>query len=219
MSKLIPLVVLLWWCFTRAKAWDFTRHISLKANQVNECSRYCQIENNCYEWEIHFAGRKSSGKTESVANISTSERIDVNCILLSREMMEIMNRIPFIREENLKRISGRKSFYEDYSRLSSKLNSAIHTQSLIDQTIALDSSTLLNFPQHFVTGCSYTLSVWVWIWRPYNGESVDKVIFNTKEVHPKVSEDPPLLPSIVNNIGGNSDQFFFLWQEGKIVIT
>ncbi|KAJ1418481.1 hypothetical protein B484DRAFT_481628, partial [Ochromonadaceae sp. CCMP2298] len=99
--------------------------------------------------------------------------------------------------------------------------STTQMQALITSPVATDSATLLNFPQHFVTHCSYSISMWVWLRRPHKlaHPKEAKVVFSTTRipVHGMSIEAPPL-PAIIYNTGREDRQgmFFFSLARGEM---
>lgn len=193
-------------------SWDFVWHASHQAFEIDKCQVLCELDKQCVQWEI----RKSSYVTVSTLGNSSDAQgeLTVDCYLMSREFAEIVAEVPHILIPSSNPfISGNKGdvqhvVEEDSRRL-------IQSQLLLSGPQVIDSSSLLNFQQHFTSQCAYTVSIWVWIWRPRGGETADKVVFTTKEVYPRVGRLPALLPAIVYNIGAQPDQFFFAAAQGR----
>lgn len=74
--------------------------------------------------------------------------------------------------------------------------------------VAIGRSTILNFDQSFVFGCSYTILTWAWIWKiPKTGGEM--AVFTTRESLPYLRKHQALLPSVVFNLGFKKNNFFF----------
>ena len=146
----------------------------------------------------------------------------VDCYLQSREFINIKSQLSNVDETNntSSKIWGEK-LYDNSVSLSlsqSQHQHNVQLQQLIPGLLAVDTTTLLNFPQHFVSQCAYTISLWVWIWRPQHvspSNAQQKVVFTTKEVFPRLSTLPPLLPAIIYNVGVHPDRFFFSAAQGR----
>jgi hypothetical protein len=88
----------------------------------------------------------------------------------------------------------------------------VSIQHLLPQPIATDSRTLLNFPQYFVKGCSYTITIWVWLWKNdrHGRNKRESIVFSTRQMNPKNdNDDEILLPAIIFDIMKYPGSFFF----------
>jgi hypothetical protein len=88
----------------------------------------------------------------------------------------------------------------------------VSIQHLLSQPIATDSRTLLNFPQYFVKGCSYTITTWVWLWKNDRHErnKRESIVFSSRQINLKNDKDDEiLLPAIIFDIVKYPGRFFF----------
>lgn len=191
--------------------WDFVWHTSHKAFEIDKCQALCELDEQCVQWEI----RRKNINVSTLLNTSDSQgELIVDCYLMSREFAEITAEVPHLLVPSpFPFVGGSKG--DNQQSKAADPRRRIQSQLLLSGPLVVDSSTLLNFQQHFTSQCAYTVSIWVWIWRPRNGETVDKVVFTTKEVYPRVGRLPALLPAIVYNIGAQPDQFFFAAAQGR----
>lgn len=203
--------------------WDFVRRIQLNVSDVDKCQTLCDLDNICSGWSLV----KSPVVLPGVANTTDPlALVQLDCYLLSQDMLKISDTVPSVRNHG-PTISGQKSGGPAKHKSMLKKNNQLgdHTQhleppnvqfqSLFAGPIATDTSTLLNFPQHFVSQCSYTISLWVWIWRPRFHSEADKVVFSSKHIYPRISPHTPLLPAILYNVGVHADKFFFSAAQGR----
>lgn len=81
---------------------------------------------------------------------------------------------------------------------------------LVKNRIAMNDQILSNFPRTFFGGCSYTLSIWVWL-KKRNSEKAKEThaIFTTTNISPSILKHESILPTILYNTYRNSDKFFF----------
>lgn len=80
--------------------------------------------------------------------------------------------------------------------------------------LVTDANVFTNTEQHFVRGCSYTISLWSWLYKPSVLPDHELDIFTTRESEgvSGMFIDEALLPAIVFNVGGAPDvtnRFFF----------
>jgi hypothetical protein len=79
---------------------------------------------------------------------------------------------------------------------------------VITGPVAIGRSTVLNTDQSFVFGCSYTISLWAWIYKVPKSAG-EMALFTTRESLPNLRQYQALLPSIVFNLGLHKDRLFF----------
>ena len=83
--------------------------------------------------------------------------------------------------------------------------------------LVVDTNMVVNLEQHFVRGCSYTISMWVYLNEPAKIPDVEIPIFSTRDTSPirtGLEAEETLQPSIVYNVGSGVDYqdrgaFFF----------
>ena len=73
---------------------------------------------------------------------------------------------------------------------------------LLKGPVSADVSTILNFDEHMVRGCSYTISMWLWLWRPNakKHRNVAKLILRVSDKGMTTDDGKPLTFHIVTNI-------------------
>jgi hypothetical protein len=132
----------------------------------------------------------------------TTKINDSDCYLETPLLQAIKEKVPVA--------FARKNVIDGKKVLSS--NSTVSLHRLLAGPVATDSSTMINFEQHFVRGCSYTVALWIWIWKSKRLGSVNQpehVVFSTRETFPRLLEAEAVLPSIVFNTGLHPERFFF----------
>lgn len=91
--------------------------------------------------------------------------------------------------------------------------SSVEDSILLRGPVTLSSFTTLSFPRLLQAGCSYTLSLFVWITRPPRPlrAGTFQNIFHSRPIHflNASYRHPSILPSILFNVGRRPDQFFF----------
>ena len=115
----------------------------------DDCEFRCELEPSCVKW--------SSYKLTSDKSIS--------CYLESVKMQRF-------RSLNSDLFSTDKVTLGD---VGSVKYSHVSVQHLIKDPVPLDGSSILAIPQHFIKGCEYTISLWVWLWRgsnPYENSEI-----------------------------------------------
>jgi len=92
----------------------------------------------------------------------------------------------------------------------------IDLRTWLSNPLVTNANTFSSTEQHFVRGCSYTIALWVWLYKPRTFPDHELDVFTTREVEsPKKLNmfiDEALLPSIVFNVGGLTERvnkFFF----------
>lgn len=81
-------------------------------------------------------------------------------------------------------------------------------QYLLTSPIIAYATTPMSFPLHIIRGCDYTISLWMWLWKPKNVANNpdhlgEYVIFNTRRLFNPATGigREPLLPAIIFNVG------------------
>jgi hypothetical protein len=192
--------------------WDFVFRTTHQVFEIDKCQAMCEHDPRCVEWII----RKSNENVSTAQYLKANESgLLVDCYLLSAEFIKIGSVVPdLLAPSRTVGVHGTKGDGVDMTSVPNPTK-LVQSQLLIASPLAIDTSTLLNFQQHFTSQCAYTVSLWIWLWRPRQGETTDKVVFTTKEVYPRVSRLPAVLPAIVYNIGALPDQFFFAAAQGR----
>jgi hypothetical protein len=106
--------------------------------------------------------------------------------------------------------------------ISSLLPSKVHVMSgnassnimqynrLLTGPIAIGRTTIMNAPQSFYFGCSYTVMLWVWLWKPTKlPHQHEMAIFSTRDSLPISAKHQSLLPSVIFNIVSQPDLMFY----------
>lgn len=168
---------------------------------ILDCENYCSREVNCQGFKIR-----------EILGLSNPALKNYDCFLLSKSFLNISRTVHRSASKFLN-ITGFKVAPRNTIN-GSKLDSQFQSQriffhNLVSNPIATDSSTIISFPQHFSRGCSYTISLWVWIWRPKNPYVHEISIFTSRPVFPSLDDQLPLLPAIIANVGSHPDRFFF----------
>jgi hypothetical protein len=84
--------------------------------------------------------------------------------------------------------------------------------SLLKGPVAFDPSTMILFNQNLYRGCSYSVSLWVWLFKPRDAvPTYDEItIFTSRETFPRLHPDKAaILPAVVYNVGRYPDRIFF----------
>ena len=164
------------------------------------CITACAEDFQCSRWNFYPSPQTSA------LNVTQGN----SCFLESKSFAELEK--IFSSDQGTEKTRGRTS---GVKRLRSD-KGFVGAQTLVSGPVAFDSTTLLNFPQHFVRGCSYTISLWLWLWKTdvvenrfkYRRESI---IFNTYRVDSGAvsPEYEPLFPAIIYNLRSKPGKFFF----------
>ena len=165
------------------------------------CITACTDDYQCSKWSYY--------PTSEIVPLDGS--VDSLCFLESKQAADQEKSLPPYsspsgapdKTTGLKRLSGNRGF--------------IGVQNLLAGPLEFDSTTVLNFPQHFVRGCSYTILVWVWMWRPRLVNSrigqnrKESIIFSTRGLDHdhSSSEYESWLPSVIYNVPSKPGKLFF----------
>ena len=157
------------------------------------CEEECKDNQLCEAWTLSIPDQD----VQKVNNTAT-------CYLQSHAMVKIRKQAPaaFLRENWL---SGfRSAIPNEYSNI-------VSVSHLVKGPIVTDSTTALNFPQHFSIGCTYTISLWVWLWPSKIQPAPMQAIFSTRSAQSRYYQpkDDDLFPAILLNAGSHQDRFFF----------
>ena len=180
-------------------SWSNVKKLTV-SNEAS-CITACTDDHQCSKWSYY--------PTSEIVPLDGS--IDSLCFLESKQAADPQKSLPPYsspsgtpdKTTGLKRLSGNRGF--------------IGVQNLLAGPLEFDSTTVLNFPQHFVRGCSYTILVWVWMWRPRLVNSrigqnrKESIIFSARGLdHDHSSpEYESWLPSVIYNVPSKPGKLFF----------
>lgn len=163
------------------------------------CKQQCDDDNDCSKWTFYAD-------------------VESGCYLESELMSEIKDLFSPTATFNSEKPTEKRT---NIRNMGSKIDH-VSIQHLLSKLITTDSRTTLNFPQHFMKGCSYTISMWVWLWKKQKhekkGKKVDRaiqnekesILFSTRQINPETDKyDEILLPAIIFDIMKYPGQFFF----------
>ena len=146
------------------------------------CAVSCHFDNQCTEWILvrHHRSRAFN-----------------KCYLQSEEFVKLKGlfKTDLINKDIVTRTGN------IYSPDTFK-----HTR-LVTGPVAVSRTTTLNMPFNFYVGCSYTIMLWAWVWKPSKLPKSEMTLFTTRESIPQ-STQQALLPSIVYNLGAHPDRMF-----------
>lgn len=166
-------------------AWKLVHKIpqALDENATYQCEVQCLRDTNCAAFRL----QKS--------NVSTN----FECFFLSSMFLNISKKVSR-KYPVLPSITGFKTGVKSNNQ---------YIQHLVVDTVATDSSSMISFPQHFSRGCSYSIFLWVWLWRPRKQTSQEQYIFTTRSVFPSLDDQPTLSPAVLINVGAYPGRYFF----------
>jgi hypothetical protein len=163
-----------------------------KVTTSNEsiCMQQCADDYHCSKWTFH-------SDLENGCYLESELLSDIKELFLVNET--------FTSKKVTKMYRDTRNKYMNMDHVS--------IQHLLSQSVATDSRTKLNFPQYFVKGCSYTITLWVWLWKNERHERKNKresILFSTRQMNPKNNKnDEVLLPAIIFDIMKFPGRFFF----------
>ena len=146
----------------------------------DECKELCSRDHNCVEWNF-LRNNSHNVKKHS-------------CYLQSKDFALFKHSYPIHFPSGDSGIEVRKSFF---------------TEKLLVGPAILDSTSLINYDQHFYRSCNYTISLWVWLWKRKRPGNREVPIFTSQASNPNLDKFPPLYPSIIYNVGYTQERFFF----------
>lgn len=199
MAKLFVTIILIAYVPGSVTSWSYVKKLSV--SDEASCISACTEDSQCSRWSFYPA-------SEIVPSVDTVGNL---CFLESKLAASLESNLPHHhsslrtqdRTTGLKRLNGDRGF--------------VGVQNLLAGPLEFDSTTVLNFPQHFVRGCSYTISVWVWMWRPrlinsrIGQDRKESLLFSTMDLKPDElsTDDESWLPSIIYNVPSKPGKFFF----------
>ena len=176
------------------KSWNNVRKVPI--SNLDACEELCSKDTECFRSSLYPNARMST----------VDSPYPHLCFLESELMLDI--------EKNISALSdSRKTVSRISKKKKDKINrDYIGIQQLVSGPIAIDSTFLMNYPQHFVRGCSYTISMWVWIWKSKKlSKRSECALFSTRYISPSLVSDEYgiLLPSIIFNLASRIGKLFF----------
>ena len=199
MAKLFVAMILIACVPGAVTSWSNVKKLSV--SDEASCISACTEDSHCSRWSFYPA----SGILPSIDTVGNL------CFLESKLAASLERNLPHHHNSlgtqdkttGLKRLNGDRGF--------------VGVQNLLAGPLEFDSTTVLNFPQHFVRGFSYTISVWVWMWRPrlinsrIGQDRKESILFSTMDLKPDElsTDDESWLPSIIYNVPSKPGKFFF----------
>ena len=199
MAKLFVTIILIAYVPGYVISWSNVKKLSV--SDEASCISACTEDSQCSRWSFYPA-------SEILPSVGTVGNL---CFLESKLAASLERNLLYHHSSlgtqdkttGLKRLNGDRGF--------------VGVQNLLAGPLEFDSTTILNFPQHFVRGCSYTISVWVWMWRPrlinsrIGQDRKESILFSTSDLKPDdlSTEDESWLPSIIYNVPSKPGKFFF----------
>lgn len=173
-------------------AWNLVKKLLvLPKNDSQQCEKHCLRDKKCASYKLQLPVYPENNRYGTL----------VDCFLFSSSMVNISMKV----NDKWPAIAS----YTGYKLVVNESRNVYHTQSLILNTIATDSTSVISFPQHFFRGCSYTISLWVWMWRSKKQSYQESSIFTTRSVYPPLDELSSLFPTVLTNVGLHRNRFFF----------
>jgi hypothetical protein len=174
--------------------WTYVRRVT--AAHASACSRACVEDLQCTSWQFFPA-------TVAAADALQEDVDALSCVLMSATMADIMHRVPeaFAPTADAS-IEGVREQAKNFTA---------SVERVIDGPIATSGNTVLSSAQHFVRGCSYTVALWVWLWKPRRHVSDrEYVIFATRpSSHHGGDVLEPVLPAVIFNTRLDPTKLFF----------
>ena len=176
------------------KGWNNIQKIKVISEEA--CKGVCSHVEECSRWSFYKNTQLSHSDTLHLHDcfIESQELVDatdaINALL---DLKQSENRVTDLKRDVLSR-------------------GYIGIQRIVSDTIATDSTSLMNHPQHFIRGCSYTISLWVWLWKSKKtNKRTNSIIFSTRDLNPSNTnkEYEPLLPAIIFNVHNRIGKLFF----------
>ena len=184
------LVLLLFWAHvpTVRTSWNYVAKET--ARSPSECMLQCLADIRCVRYTYFPV---------AIAPTIHDVAIEANtCMLQSELIADVIKRIPTAFATTNGSISGVKH---------TEKNGSMCIEKVLEGPVAISSNTLFNSAQHFVRGCSYTVALWVWLWKSRREfEPRETVIFSTRPTASRTIDYEPLLPSIIFH---GSNKLFF----------
>ena len=152
------------------------------------CQQLCNSDLNCSSWTIDRNPDRS-----------------VTCYLESPVFERIKEKFPNVFKRSSIAASGHQP--------DVPWKKVIKVENIVRGPVAFDSTTILNFERHFLHGCSYTISMWAWIWRQRNMPPAYEAIplLSTISSDPHSHEGNAVYPAVLFNVGSSDlvDRYFF----------
>ena len=181
---------------TQALDWALVKPVSPDTiTSVGDCEFHCFLDAHCEHWTF-LNSNQSCFLTSKYVQISSPPSP------------------PKAHDTASSALSSSLSLQSDVIQ-GNKKEYRKHVNRLVHGPLATSKSSYVRFPRAFYEGCSYTISMWVWM---YETQSViDKrfnkpkelAIFSTRSSLPVFSDYEPLLPAVVFNLGSHKEKMFF----------
>ncbi len=177
--------------FHNLKLLSHEMHPQASTSQIaNECNLYCNEHISCEGFFTHPDYRHHNRH---------------NCYLESAKFREIKNKMP------------ESALYPIGKEHQQQGDSVAATFRSIRGPLVVDVNMVVNLEQHFVRGCSYTISLWVWLNEPAKRPVNEIPVFTTRDLQTARSQnehEETIQPSVVFNVGDGADgrdpnAFFF----------
>ena len=183
-------VLLLLWAMmpTAQTSWNYVAQET--ARSPSECMLQCLEDIRCVRYTYFPV---------AVASTNDDVTIEANTCMLQAELIaDVIKRMPTAFATTNGSTSGVKHISK---------NGSMSIEKVLEGPLATSTNTLFNSAQHFVRGCSYTVALWVWLWKSRREfEPRETVIFSTRPTNSRTIDYEPLLPSIIFH---GSNRLFF----------
>lgn len=173
------------------------------------CEESCRMDDNCEAFYI--------------LNPQESKVAAWPCYKLTKTMRTLVTTFPQAFFQSTKGCYGVK-VHSASKKPDSSMKKTMHGEELrrravylVDKQLVVTSKTLLTQSKQFIKGCSYSISLWVWIWNKTPKSQSFQAVFSSHETYPNVGNNRTLLPAIVYNVGQgrDKDKFFFSMARGR----
>ena len=187
---------------------EFVQHIqytSASADWETTCRHACQDSTRCQAFTAQRDGADvgNDGAPGLGSGVGAAEGPSlIDCFLYDDRIKTFLEGLP---EGMLHHGNMRNETVND-----------IDVRRQLLRPLVTDGNVFTNTEQHFVRGCSYTVALWTWLYKPRILPDHELNVFTTREVEmPRkfpLYVDEALLPSSVLNVGGvqeRSSKYFF----------
>ena len=186
---MLLILLLLWGNVPAVKtSWSYVEKQT--ARSPSECMGMCLADIGCHRYTYFPL---------AIAPTEHDFEVEANtCMLQSELIADVIKRIPTAFAMTNGSISGVKH---------TEKNGSMSIEKVLEGPMAISTNSLFNSAQHFVRGCSYTIALWMWVWKSRREfEPRETVIFSTRPMASRTIEYEPLLPSIIFH--GTNKLFF-----------
>ena len=163
------------------------------ANIAKECEFHCYLESRCQHW-IFLPTNQSCFLTSNYVNMKQSH--------YSNSKSNQESNVTVMPQQTVI-VQGHKTEFKN------------HVDRLLEGPLATSKSSYVNFPRKFYKGCSYTISMWVWLYQTEPsfdkklGRTKEFSVFSTRPSLPTFDDYEALLPAVMFNIGHKKGNYFF----------